>query len=425
MGGSYSLALSPVNQASVAQFAELLMIFGDYENGTITVRPEHAMTESLREKINQYCELYKNNYPILNRFQKTISGIPDEEFFIILPNHTSDNKETILLYNYLHALNSTSNQDELVDAYNNANSLHLGIFGDLLDDYHITTEITHKRTYIGVSDRKKRVCRFCHKTMNDGVTFKNVAHAIPEALGNKNLVLYEECDECNGKFGRTVEQDFITYFNFYRVFWATPGKNGVPKIKFKNGYIERVDDKFNIGYAPGQIEGNNEIPKAITLIANEEIASVNIYKALCKIAISVLDTEKLRYFEKTIDWIHRTNDENTRRLPKVAILNAPGMDVDSPQIILYLRKSSESSDLPHVVGEFKFRSLIFVFIVPFSVLDAKSFASDESYNTFWQSFPHYRSVSGWRFEHFDSPSKKGFSLTLALNDRMRLKKYES
>jgi HNH endonuclease len=370
----------------------------------------------LRGKIDAYCESYKDNYPILNKFHKTMREIPDEEFFLILPNSTSGNAETILLYNYLHARNSNSNEEDVLNCCNAANSEHFGIFGSLLENYHITTEATEKRTYIGEPDKSKRICRFCNRGIVDNATFKNVAHTIPEALGNKALILHEECDACNAKFGKSIEQDFINYFNFYRVFWSSPGKNGVPRIKFKNGYIERREGKFIVGYRSDPIKDERTLPTEVTLVSCEKIATVNIYKALCKIALSVIDRNELKHLSDTINWLHSTDVGGQVRLPKVAILNAPQMHVKCPQIILYLRQSDQQN-LPHLVGEFKFKSLLFVFIVPFSDLDTKKFVNNEEYQTFWESFPHYDAVSGWRFEHFDSRSKGRYSFTLKPNNR--------
>src|SRR5688572_6739953 len=51
------------------------------------------------------------------------------------------------------------------------------------------------------------LCRFCGRGKPD-VTFEFDAHAIPEALGNKSLYTNCECDSCNQKFGKGIENDF-------------------------------------------------------------------------------------------------------------------------------------------------------------------------------------------------------------------------
>jgi len=411
---SSCLAMSPINDEATVRYAELISIFGQYKDGVIAVEPEHVMNAELRQKIYTFCDRYKKYYPILNRFQKAISKIPEGNHFFILPKEITDNAEVLSLYNYIDARNMKMSEEDTISTYNASNTGHLSTFAPLLDHYHISLASSDTRTHIGESDRNDRVCRFCGKSTADpGVTFRKVAHAIPEALGNKGLILNEECDRCNEVFGNTIEQDLIAYFNFHRVFWAIKGKNGVPKIKFKNGCIAHKEGKFEIGYKPGLGKSESAVLKQVTLDSHDRIATANIYKSLCKIAIGVIDAEKLKYFGRTISWL-LAEEDHPQVLPRVAVLNAPQMRVESPQIVLYERLSA-MADLPHLVAEFKFKTLVFVFIVPFSDLDTKTFFCEEDYNSFWQSFPHYAAVDGWKFERFDNPQKLENSLTVVLN----------
>lgn len=45
-----------------------------------------------------------------------------------------------------------------------------------------------------IIDSSEKVCRFCGKRFPE-VKFKQKAHAIPELIGNKEFVLYNECAE--------------------------------------------------------------------------------------------------------------------------------------------------------------------------------------------------------------------------------------
>jgi len=420
MEASYCLAISPINADSVAQFAELLSIFGHYKDDDLFVRPEHVMTQELKEKVRAYCDRYEERNPVLNKFKKSISNIAVGNHFFVFAKEISSNIEVVCLYNYLNTRNMKLPEQDFIETYNNSNVEHLSILGALIEHYHIDVSSVDTRTHIGKSDRSERICRFCGKsTAVGGVTFKKIAHAIPEALGNKGLILNEECDDCNERFGNTIEQDLISYFNFHRVFWAIKGKNGVPKISFKNGYFERKENKFVIGYKPGPSEGAFKDLKEVTLVSHDRIATVNIYKSLCKIAISVIDADKLRHFGRTISWL-LADELCPQVLPKVAILNAPQMRVECPQIVLYHRQSAQEN-LPHLVGEFKFKTLLLVFIVPFSDLDTKTFSSDEEYSEFWESFPNYTAVDGWKFKRFDSPQKRDYLLTVGLTRSITLR----
>lgn len=47
-------------------------------------------------------------------------------------------------------------------------------------------------------------CRFCGKSTPE-VKFQNDAHAIPQLLGNRKLILVDECDACNSFFAAKLE----------------------------------------------------------------------------------------------------------------------------------------------------------------------------------------------------------------------------
>ncbi|WP_410170263.1 HNH endonuclease [Agrobacterium tumefaciens] len=59
-------------------------------------------------------------------------------------------------------------------------------------------------TKVVLGDSTTRKCRFCDRAEPE-VSFKGVAHAIPESLGNKTIESMYECDDCNSLFGRGIE----------------------------------------------------------------------------------------------------------------------------------------------------------------------------------------------------------------------------
>ncbi len=75
----------------------------------------------------------------------------------------------------------------------------LGANYNELVTYHLNEE---EKIYLG--DKDNRVCRFCKKDSTQ-TTFRTVAHAIPEFVGNKKLIAHYECDVCNAKFSRLLE----------------------------------------------------------------------------------------------------------------------------------------------------------------------------------------------------------------------------
>lgn len=75
---------------------------------------------------------------------------------------------------------------------------------------------------MGEEDVQKRVCRFCGKSVPD-VKFDKRAHAIQDALGNKLLFCYEECDTCNHDLA-SVEDHFRIIMDFRHSIFRIPRK---------------------------------------------------------------------------------------------------------------------------------------------------------------------------------------------------------
>jgi hypothetical protein len=83
-------------------------------------------------------------------------------------------------------------------------------------------------------------CRFCGG-YSPGVSFQQQAHAVPEALGNKTLFTSYECDSCNQKFGRGIENDLGNWSKPMRTLGLISGKSGIPTPKGKSRKEWRVE----------------------------------------------------------------------------------------------------------------------------------------------------------------------------------------
>ncbi len=161
------------------------------------------------------------------------------------------------------------------------------------------------------------------------------------------------------------------------------------------------------------IEHNKETGELTVLLeSNSKLKEVNIYKALCKYALSVIDSNELQYFEKTIAWINANNEQKIN-LPKIAYLIANPMFVDTPMLSLYIRKDNDYTH-PHVVAEFKCKSLIFVYVLPFSSKDTQDFTENEKYNLFWKTFKHYDSTKDWVFYNCSDTKEKKYQFRMRM-----------
>ena len=161
----------------------------------------------------------------------------------------------------------------------------------------------------GEVERSKRVCRFCGKRMPD-VKFENIAHAIPESIGgHKNLICYEECDECNKTFGEGIERNLCEWFDFRRSKQQVKKKSGgVPKAYGRNYVIENNNISIFADWH------NND---AIKAVGSGTVTQQGIYRALCKIALDLIDKEHLERLKTTIDWI-RFGKPKSFKYPPIA-----------------------------------------------------------------------------------------------------------
>ena len=80
------------------------------------------------------------------------------------------------------------------------------------------------------SETDKRICRFCGCEESEQNTFNKVAHAISNFLGNQSILTENECDKCNSKFGKTIENELAEYFKHLKPLLRIPGKRGGSKF---------------------------------------------------------------------------------------------------------------------------------------------------------------------------------------------------
>jgi len=166
-------------------------------------------------------------------------------------------------------------------------------------------------SYLGT--KKPRHCRFCDQSSPE-VTFKKVAHAIPDFLGNRNVFSYFECDRCNAIFAR-YEDSFANFLGASRTFHQLRGKgNKVPKFKDKKNGLEVVmgeaalemksfedHDPFTVDYAKRTLELVTERPGYVPL---------HVVKLLIKIGLTLLEPEEVAAYatasrfllSETSDW---------------------------------------------------------------------------------------------------------------------------
>ena len=350
-----------------------------------------SFSSIMKNNLDNLVKTYKSICPKLNSLKKYFENIQEDEIFCILPvEKIIDTKAEIEIFKILHRLNNKEFIE--IDQF----------FKLVIEDYNIKCygDITKK---IGHKDKINRICRWCHKSMKTipAVSFNEKAHAISEALGNKNLFLYDECDECNHTFARTIESDFITTIQVLNVAWGVPGKNGIPKIKTHN--LEIKNNSSNTLSINNESKIKPQKPFSFSYNAGM-IKSQNIYRALCKFALSVLEDETiLNQFQWTTDWI-----SNKRSLSKVPIIYKAligGFSKLNPIIQLHIRKN-QKNEFPILFAIFYHRDLVFFYIIPSTEQEAEYYANKENFESFWKILPYSKFLNWEKVDFSDDIPRK-------------------
>lgn len=223
-----------------------------------------------------------------------------------------------------------------------------------------------------LTPKNKRSCRFCGKSYPE-VTFKKIAHIVPELLGNKSLVSDYECDNCNWKFGQ-FENDLANYFGLFRTFAHIEGKKGLPKFKSADKAIKielAKDFIFDVRYKNLQKNIEYEIEDKILKIKckSNPYIPLNVYKSLLKSALSFVDESDLKYLSKTFEFL---NDEqfkvsnNENFIITIHRYFVPG-DVKTPPFIIYYRKWEHRKDYeaPSMAFVFYVKNIIIQLFIPY------------------------------------------------------------
>ena len=352
-------------QKEIALFASL--INGDANNWEI--KRVQVMTKAFKERIKILDAVGDKSY----RAKHFLEEIPDGQMFLTVAGHIEDELEYHLYLTQLAKINGVTTEPSTMD--------RIGSY--LWEHYEVRIYKGDDRRRIGVFDKNMRVCRFCGKKMPE-VSFKHKSHAISEALGNKGLVCLEECDECNNRFNETIEQDLVQMMAPHLLMHGISGKNGIPVIK-GDGFTMKLDTSTRATLGRDTIKyifrdmPNSKDPQKILAGINKDYDSFlqytpqNIYKCLCKYALSLMDASELKYFQDTIAWINEPLAKH--RLPPVwhYSVNKEGKTWESTTSMIIMRRKHTRKDLPYCWAIMIIAGEPYLFIMPFCSQDKYKF----------------------------------------------------
>lgn len=158
------------------------------------------------------------------------------------------------------------------------------------------------RVTIGVRGR----CRFCGTT--NPKLFRQAAHLIPEALGNKRVFSADECDECNKLFS-VYEGELVNAVGPLLTLGGTQGKGGkVRQTGLSTGATfvrqeRNVEGKRTISLNSSNVEDvherfqqDREFVHMRSPLPATPFKPMLAHKALAKMALALMDHDQLPHF---------------------------------------------------------------------------------------------------------------------------------
>lgn len=250
----------------------------------------------------------------------------------------------------------------------------------LLDENYTSLITIHlnENKFIYLGDKNNRICRFCGKQHPD-VTFNNEAHAIPEFIGNKRLITYYECDTCNSKFSKLLENHMANYMNLHHTLSQVRGKNGVPSFKsnLKKSRIDLTSSNIKMESHEGDdIFELDESTKILKITGTRATyIPIAIYKCLTKMALTIMPQNELDNFKNTLNWIneedHSVSQYNLKSLYALFAFVPGPKPFEFITCALLKRKPDHKKVVPYMLFLLTYGNFIFQIYLPLCKDDFK------------------------------------------------------
>ncbi len=400
-------------------FVRLLSIFSKAHENELHLIPVHKISLEHKKRIHELIVQYEEMCIKLKGVDSYFEKLPEGEHVYISvdsPNVASPD-QSVRIYELLRLLNSGADCDQAQTELEIKMRQYTELFQTLQENYEFIPINPPKRTLYGEADKQKRTCRYCGKS-NGTVSFRHVAHAFPESLGNKTIISAEECDGCNSSFASTVDQDAFEYFKIFRALYGKKGKGGIPTLKFKNGEIRHVDGIPCVKFFSEE-ECFKEGAVSIPLEYIKPLNLMNVYRCLVKFVVGVIKPNELKHFTRTIAWINEPhNTGETLELPKVAMRLDTRDYHDQPSLVIYRRKV-DNLNLPYMHAELRLACFIYIFVIPFCSTDQKDFSREENYADFWKANTHYAKLDQWVYETWSIDSAVDFTYRINITQAVQ------
>lgn len=223
------------------------------------------------------------------------------------------------------------------------------------------------KEFIGVSSPRK--CRFCGKDENE-TEFNNLSHAIPEFLGNKQLILHEECDQCNTYFSENIEDHYDKFTKPIRTALQIKGKRKIPTYKGPNDSSRMQISKDGVLqiYKNTQDLIINEIDDETLKLSLhiEPYIPQQAYRALVKFALSIVqDQREFANFSTVAKWVRygKIIDDPAMTLPLFEAHPTGGIKSGGVSTLM-LRQKYRNPKIPYALFAISFGGVVHQVSIP-------------------------------------------------------------
>jgi len=221
-----------------------------------------------------------------------------------------------------------------------------------------------------------RVCRFCGKSEGT-VSFRNKAHAVSDLLGRNDFVIFDECDKCNALFSPWETQ----MSQFFMPYLATIGIRGKKEIPAFQSRLENKSPetrttmkkdrtgKFNINMnSLNDLEINSEHKTVTITYRQPPISKLCVFKALSKIALSLLPPEEVSENRDIYEWLIDHRNSSVPSVPGAYITVLKKIMWQKPVAELFRSTkdfSTEHDAFPKYTLVLRFANLVVqIFLIP-------------------------------------------------------------
>ena len=243
-------------------------------------------------------------------------------------------------------------------------------------------------------DDAERMCRFCGQ-IPPRATFRELAHAAPDFLGNLSIVSLNECDECNTYLGRECEDDLSKATMLHRTLAGIPRKKS-PKSTFKSDdesfRIDSRGHKIDIRVpAPNSVDDmmvDGELPDSMPILGDtrsQPYVPVKAAMALVKIGCSIVPHDELQECNGGIEWIRGRRHQTFQSFP-VLFAFTPGSFDERVSHVVLLRRKDEGPE-PYLWCVVQFRNFRFQVFVPFCPADEHWLGKNNETSTRFEHYP--------------------------------------